>query len=297
VAAERERIVGGDSASVGPQAPSAGSRRARFRVDRVSVILFIVMVVCSGVMLYPFGFMIVNSFRTENQFLTGVGFSAASWGVLFKDLPVGVELLNSALVCTAAILLILAWSSAAGFAFAKLKFRRQGVVFIAIIGCLMVPVQSIIIPEYVNLANVHLVNNYLGAILVYAALGTPFATFLMTVFFRGLPDELIEAGLCDGVSYPGAFLRIAVPMAMPALATVAVLQFIQIWDDLLIGLLFLQEPTNRTITVGLAVLSSGNVVSVPALMAGSVVSALPAVVVYLFFQRYLVRGLTMGAVR
>jgi multiple sugar transport system permease protein/raffinose/stachyose/melibiose transport system permease protein len=119
----------------------------------------------------------------------------------------------------------------------------------------------------------------------------------MTVFFRGLPDELIEAGLCDGVSYPGAFLRIAVPMAMPALATVAVLQFIQIWDDLLIGLLFLQEPTNRTITVGLAVLSSGNVVSVPALMAGSVVSALPAVVVYLFFQRYLVRGLTMGAVR
>jgi multiple sugar transport system permease protein/raffinose/stachyose/melibiose transport system permease protein len=171
------------------------------------------------------------------------------------------------------------------------------VVFIAIIGCLMVPVQSIIIPEYVNLANVHLVNNYLGAILVYAALGTPFATFLMTVFFRGLPDELIEAGLCDGVSYPGAFLRIAVPMAMPALATVAVLQFIQIWDDLLIGLLFLQEPTNRTITVGLAVLSSGNVVSVPALMAGSVVSALPAVVVYLFFQRYLVRGLTMGAVR
>jgi multiple sugar transport system permease protein/raffinose/stachyose/melibiose transport system permease protein len=194
-------------------------------------------------------------------------------------------------------LLILAWSSAAGFAFAKLKFRRQGVVFIAIIGCLMVPVQSIIIPEYVNLANVHLVNNYLGAILVYAALGTPFATFLMTVFFRGLPDELIEAGLCDGVSYPGAFLRIAVPMAMPALATVAVLQFIQIWDDLLIGLLFLQEPTNRTITVGLAVLSSGNVVSVPALMAGSVVSALPAVVVYLFFQRYLVRGLTMGAVR
>ena len=85
--------------------------------------------------------------------------------------------------------------------------------------------------------------------------------------------------------------------AKPALATVAVLQFIQIWDDLLVGLLFLQEPTNRTITVGLGVLSSGRVVSVPVLMAGSLISALPAVLVYLFFQRYLVSGLTLGVNR
>ncbi len=248
-------------------------------------------------MCYPFIFMIVNSLRSENQFLNGQGFSLASWGALFRALPVVTELLNSTLVCSAAIAIILVCSSAAGFAFAKLRFRRQAFLFLAVIGSMMVPVQSIIIPEYVNLANLHLVNNYLGPIMVYAALGTPFATFLMTAFFRGLPDELIEAGLCDGMSPVGAFWRVALPMAKPALATVAVLQFIQIWDDFLVGLLFLQEPTNRTITVGLGVLSSGRVISIPILMAGSLVSAVPAIVVYLTFQRYLVSGLTLGASR
>ncbi|MGD1032907.1 MAG: carbohydrate ABC transporter permease, partial [Candidatus Dormibacteria bacterium] len=192
---------------------------------------------------------------------------------------------------------ILIGSSAAGFAFAKLHYRRQNVIFLGIIGSMMIPVQSIIIPEYVNLSNLGLVNNYLAPILVYSALGMPFATFLMTVFFRGLPDELIEAALCDGFGYVGVFWRIAVRMAAPALATVTVLQFIQIWDDLLVALLLLQEPANRTITVGLGVISSGRAVSIPALMAGSLISALPAIIVYLIFQRYLISGLTMGVSR
>src|SRR5216683_834709 len=89
-------------------------------------------------------------------------------------------------------------------------------------------------------------------------------------------------------------LRIALPLSWPALATVTVLQFIQIWDDLLVGLLFLQNPQQRTITVGLAALSAGRTTSIPVLMAGSFVSALPAITVYLIFQRHLVKGLTMG---
>ncbi len=272
-------------------------RLQRLRQTPSSVAMFAALALVSFVMLYPFGFMILNSLRTQTQFMSGSGFSTASWGALFAALPVGVELLNSSLLCVAAIAIILIVASMAGFAFAKLQFRRQSFVFLAIIGSMMVPLQSIIIPEYTNLASVHLINNYLSPILVYAALGTPFATFLMTVFFRGLPDELVEAALCDGLGYLGVFWRIAVRMAGPALATVAVLQFIQIWDDLLVALLFLQEPTNRTITVGLGVLSSGRVVSIPTLMAGSLVSAIPAVLVYLFFQRYLVSGLTLGVSR
>jgi ABC-type glycerol-3-phosphate transport system permease component len=87
---------------------------------------------------------------------------------------------------------------------------------------------------------------------------------------------------------------VMVPLSIPAITTVAVLQVIQIWDDLLVGLLFLQTPATRTITVGLAVLQNGRVVSIPLLMAGSLVSALPAIVVYLIFQRNLIQGLTMG---
>ena len=159
---------------------------------------------------------------------------------------------------------------------------------------MMVPLQSIIIPEFVNIAQVGLINQFQGAILVYAALGAPFATFLMTTYFRGVPSELIEASIIDGASYLQTFRKVMIPLATPALVTVAVLQFIQIWDDLLIGLLFLQTPDVRTITVGLATLQSSRIINVPVLMAGSLVSAMPAVVVYVIFQRYLIAGLTMG---
>ena len=130
--------------------------------------------------------------------------------------------------------------------------------------------------------------------LMYAALGVPFATFLMTSYFRGLPDELIEASIVDGLSFARVFLRIALPLSIPAIATVVVLQFIQIWCDLLVGLLFLQNPANRTLTVGLGALSAGRTTDIPVLMAGSLISALPAIIVYLIFQRQLVAGLTAG---
>ena len=128
----------------------------------------------------------------------------------------------------------------------------------------------------------------------YAALGTPFATFLMTSYFRGLPDDLIEASIVDGLSYPSVFRRIALPLAIPALVTIVVLQFIQIWDDLLVGLLFLQDPNYRTITVGLGALAAGRTTDIPVLMAGSLISAIPAIVIYLIFQKQLISGLTAG---
>jgi ABC-type glycerol-3-phosphate transport system permease component len=141
---------------------------------------------------------------------------------------------------------------------------------------------------------VHLLTTYFGAVFVYAALGTPFATFLMTAYYRSLPDELIEAALVDGLGYWRIFQRIALPLSIPAIVTIVVLQVIQIWGDLLIGLLFLQNPAQRTITVGLGALSAGRVTEIPVLMAGSLVSAIPAVIVYLIFQGQLVKGLTAG---
>ena len=252
------------------------------------------MSVIAVVMLYPFWYILNNAFRNESQFERQGGHSGVSWGQLFSELPVGRELLNSTVICVLSILLILAVSTTAGFAFAKLRYRGSGTLFLGVVAALMVPLQSIIIPEYVNLGKLGLINTYLGAILVYVALGTPFATFLMATYYRGISDDLIEAAVMDGLGYERTFLRIALPLSWPAIATVTVLQFIQIWDDLLVGLLFLQNPEQRTITVGLAALSAGRTTSIPVLMAGSFISAVPAIVVYLIFQRYLVRGLTLG---
>jgi ABC-type glycerol-3-phosphate transport system permease component len=282
-----------DAAPGVPAAPARHWRSARLR-RRVTVIaIFAVMCVVVIVMLYPFWYLGENSFRNQSQFDQQAGHSFAGWTQLFQELPVVQELVSSTIVCAAAIILILLVSTTAGFAFAKLRYRSSGIIFLLVVAALMVPLQSIIIPEYVNLSRFHLVSNYGGAVLVYAALGAPFATFLMATYYRGISDELIEAAVMDGLSYERTFLQIALPLSLPAIATVTVLQFIQIWDDLLVGYLFL--PTSeRTITVGLAVLSSGRTTGIPPLMAGSLVSAIPAIVVYLIFQRYLIRGLTLG---
>ena len=252
------------------------------------------MIAIAILMIYPFWFMIDSSFKTKAQFSSGSGHSLDSWSKLSSELPVSQQLSNSIIVCILSIAIIVGMSTCAGFAFAKLRYRGSTPVFLAIIAALLIPMQSIIIPAYVNIAKFNLLTSYTGAVLVYAALGTPFATFLMTAYFRGLPDELIEAAIVDGLGYGGVFWRIGVPLATPAIVTVMVLQFIQIWDDLLIGLLFLQNPDERTITVGLGALSAGRVTDIPVLMAGSLVSALPAVLVYLIFQRHLISGLTAG---
>jgi ABC-type glycerol-3-phosphate transport system permease component len=267
-------------------------RQLRRRVNKA--VLFLSMIVVAVVMLYPFYFMLNNGSRTQTQFEQQSGHSLHSWTQLFQELPILRQLFNSTLICAIAIAIILAVSSTAGFSFAKLTYRASGFLFLAIVAAMMVPLQSIIIPEYVNLAHFGLINTYAGAVLVYAAIGTPFATFLMTAYYRGISDELIEAAVLDGLGYWRTFLKVALPLSGPAMVTVAVLQFIQIWDDLLVGLLFLQNPQQRTITVGLAALSAGRTTSVPVLMVGSFISAVPAIVVYLLFQRHLVKGLTLG---
>jgi len=273
------------------QLPQRNTMRLRGKITTAALLL--TMVIVAVVMLYPFWYIVDNAFRGQGQYDRQSGHSLGGWRQLFANLPVGGQLLNSTVVCVAAIAIILIVSTTAGFAFAKLRYRGSGLVFLLVVSALMVPLQSILFPEFVNLSNVHLTSSYAGAVLVYAALGTPFATFLMATYYRGISDELIEAAVIDGLGYERTFLQIAIPLSLPAIATVTVLQFIQIWDDLLVGLFFL--PTNqRTITAGLATLSTGRTTSVPSLMAGSLISAIPAIIVYLIFQRHLVKGLTLG---
>jgi ABC-type glycerol-3-phosphate transport system permease component len=272
--------------------PSMGPVRKPRKVGRW--LLFVIMMIVAVIMLYPFWVMIYTSLKSEAQFLGGSGFSWISWSSLTSVIPIGQEVLSSTIVCAASILLILIVGLPAGFAFSKLRFRMSTGIFLVMVSAMMVPLQAILMTEYVNVSRLHLTGGYTAAILVYASLGTPFSVFLFSTYFRGVPDELIEAGIVDGLGYFGVLWRLVVPIALPAIATVTVLQFIQIWDDLLVGLFFIQNTSDRPITVGLAVLAAGRTTSIPELMAGSIISALPAMLVYIGFQRYLVKGLTMG---
>ena len=270
------------------------SRKRRWHYSLGDALTFGSLCILAVIMLYPFLPMVSASLRSIQQYETGVGYSLKSWFFVLHNLPLPRELVNSTIVVSGAIFLIIALSSTAGYAFSKLPFRTSHIFFVAIVASMMIPVLSMIIPEYVNISRIGLINQYPGAILVYAALGSPFATFLMTTYFRGIPDELLEAAVIDGLSYVKIFFRIMLPLGVPAIVTIIILQFITVWNDLLVGLLFLQNPAVRTITVGIATLESVHVLNVPVLMAASLLSALPPIVVFLVFRRYLIAGLTMG---
>ena len=161
-------------------------------------LMFLILCVVVVVMLFPFVFMVLTAFKSEDQYISGNGFSLDSWAELFNVLPVVQELINSTVVTAGAVVLIIVVSTTGGYAFAKLGFRGSGMVFLAILAGMMIPMQSIIIPEFVNIARVaHLNNQYLGAVLVYAALGAPFATYLMTTYLPGHPLGA-HRGIGDG---------------------------------------------------------------------------------------------------
>jgi ABC-type glycerol-3-phosphate transport system permease component len=254
-----------------------------------AVLLALVLVV----MLFPF--YVIGRSAMEYQGADGLThFGLRNWHILFANLPVARQLFNSTVVTLGSVALILLVSALAAFALAKLRLRFGGALLGVVTASMMIPMQSIILTEFINFASLGLTDNMLSVILTYAALGVPFGSFLLTAFMRDLPDELIEAAQIDGMAYWRMFLHVILPLSAPALLAVAVLQFIQIWDDLLVALIFLQEPTVRTITVGLAVLQSGRVLDIPVLLAGSLLSAVPAMAAYLLFQRYLIGGLTLG---
>jgi multiple sugar transport system permease protein/raffinose/stachyose/melibiose transport system permease protein len=245
------------------------------------------------VMLFPFYVIGHGSMEAAGTDMVS-HFSLQNWRVLFANLPVLQQVFNSTVVTAGSVAVILLISAAAAFALTKLRFRFADQLLGAVAASMMIPMQSIILTEFINFAAFNMIGNFIPVIITYAALGIPFGTFLLTSFMRDLPDELVEAAQIDGMPYWRIFISIILPLSAPALLAVGVLQFIQIWDDLLVALIFLQDPSVRTITVGLAVLQSGRVLDIPVLLAGSLLSALPAMLAYLLFQRALIRGLMLG---
>src|SRR5215472_10221922 len=195
------------------QLPQRNTMRLRRNITTAALLL--TMVIVAVVMLYPFWYIVDNAFRGQGQYDRQSGHSLGGWRQLFANLPVGGQLLNSTVVCVAAIAIILIVSTTAGFAFAKLRYRGSGLVFLLVVSALMVPLQSILLPEFENLAKVQLTSSYAGAVLVYAALGTPFATFLMATYYRGISNELIEAAVIDGLSYERTFVQVGLRLSLP----------------------------------------------------------------------------------
>jgi raffinose/stachyose/melibiose transport system permease protein len=192
---------------------------------------------------------------------------------------------------------VLVLSCMAGYALARLRLPYERVIFIAFLLGLMVPFQSMMIPLFYLLRDIHLLGTYWAMIVPSIALGLPFGIFLMRAFFRSLPGELADAGRVDGGTEWQVFLQVMLPLARPGLATLAVFQFMATWNAFLLPLVFVQREELRPIALGL-IFFSGRYTSDRGLIAAGVsITSVPIILLYLVMQRQFIRGITAGALK
>lgn len=249
---------------------------------------------------YPLFFAINNALKTNKGYiLDRFGIVTEPTFSNFVDVwnrsGLSAYFFNSVVVTLGAVLVLLLISSLAGFAFAVLRFPLRKLIFVVILASLMIPVQVVLVPFYQTIIGLNLLNTRIGLIISYTAFFLPFSVYLMTSFYSGLPRELVEAARIDGAKLIQIWWHVMVPMGKPALITLGILNTLYCWNDVLISLLVLQDK--RTLMVGIAALRGEYTTNVPLLSAGIVLAAAPIVILYIVFQRQIVSGIAVGAVK
>ncbi|MBB5359600.1 multiple sugar transport system permease protein [Rhodanobacter sp. ANJX3] len=214
---------------------------------------------------------------------------------LFVHAGMGTYLLNSLLVSGAITLLSLSFNLMAGYAFAKLRFAGRERLFQALIGALVIPAQVAMLPLFLLLKYIGLVNSYAGVIV--PGMATVFGIFLVRQYARGIPDELMEAARIDGAGEWRIFLQIVMPLLKPIMVTLAIFSFLAAWNDFMWPLIVLTGQEHYTLPIGLASLAREHSQDSELMMAGSVVTVLPVLVLFLAMQRYYLEGLLLGSVK
>ena len=215
---------------------------------------------------------------------------------LFTQYHVGSYLLNSAMVSVATVLITLFFAVPGADAVARLKFPGQNFLSRSILLIYMVPMIVLVIPLYAIFSQLGMRNTLWGLMLVYPATTIPVALYMLQGYFRGIPAELEEAGLMDGLSRLNVIRKITLPLALPALASVALYVFMIAWNAFLSAFMFLDNVDLYTLSRGIAELNSSEVPR-QHLMAGAVIAAVPVLALFLWFERFLVAGLTAGSVK
>lgn len=204
-------------------------------------------------------------------------------------------LLNTIFMAVAAMILTCITATMAGYAIAKKRFIGRGVVFGLIVCAMALPKQVILIPLLKEMSSLGLYNTLWAVIL--PTVGWPFGVFLMKQFSESVPGEMLEAAQIDGASEMRTFTQIVVPMVKPGIGALAIFTFINSWNDYFMQLVMLASNVNYTLPLGIATLQGESSIDTGLLMAGAALAALPIIIVFLIFQKYFTKGITMGAVK
>jgi raffinose/stachyose/melibiose transport system permease protein len=269
-------------------------------LTRVAIYLFLALVAL--VFVYPVVLMVLTAFKPtpeifRNPFGLPESWSLATFENVWRRANFGLFLRNSLLITGGSALLLLATAAPAAYALARYSFRLRGALFLFFLAGIMIPIRLGILPLYLLIRDLGLMDSPFALILVYAASSMPMSIFLLSVFFRNLPRELEDAARIDGCSEGQIFRRIMLPLVRPGLATVVIVNVVPWWNDFFFPLLFLQTDTWKQIPLGMQIFFGQHLINWSLVFAGMVLASLPLLIIYLLMSRQFIAGLTAGAVK
>ncbi|WP_125612894.1 carbohydrate ABC transporter permease [Specibacter cremeus] len=279
----------------------AFSRQARVK----SVVKHVILIVAALIMIYPLLWMVVSSLRPNDLIFQDpsillktmhVQNFSNGWNALSN--PFYRYLLNSAIVVLGAIIGNLVSCSMAAYAFARLHFSGKKMFFGIMLLTIMLPIHVVVVPQYILFSQIGWINTFWPLIVPKFLATDAFFVFLMVQFIRGIPRELDEAARIDGAGHPRIFLRVILPLMVPALATTTIFTFIWTWNDFFSQLIYLTDPNMFTVPVALRqFIDSTTTSDWGSMFAMSVVSLLPVFLVFLFGQRFLIKGIATTGIK
>ena len=279
------------------------SEKIVFEFLSLFAILFFALVI-----LFPFYIMFVTSFKTQTALLINpldlsIDFSKnifeifKSYFVIFKTYDFGRYILTSSYVSIGTVLITLLFAIPAAYAVARLNFFGKTFLSTSILIIYMFPAIVLVIPLYTVFSQLGLRNSIGGLLIVYTATTLPVAIYMLQGYFKSIPKEIEEAGLIDGQNWFGIIIKIIIPLSLPAIASVSLYVFMIAWNEFLFSLMFLDNPKTFTLSRAINHLTGDAETPRQYLMAGSVIVTLPILLIFVYFEKYLVSGLTAGSVK
>jgi multiple sugar transport system permease protein len=261
-----------------------------------------VLLVGAIFMIFPFVWMVSTSLKQEQylvQFPPQIIPDPVNWKNyidVWSKVPLLQGFFNSLFVSVTGTIGVLMASSLAGFAFAKLDFPGRERIFIILLITLMIPGAVLLIPQFLMFRSLKWVNTF-NPLIIPSLFGAIYETFFFRQYFRTLPNDLIDAAKIDGASFLTIFLRVAVPLARPVFASLGVLAFMFRWNDYTGPLIYLQDPKMQTLPVMISTFQGQYITAYGLMMAISVLSILPILILFIFLQRYFVQGITLSGIK
>jgi len=268
-----------------------------------TIAVWMAMLLLLLVVIFPFYWMVNTSLKPMSEvFKSPPAFypSQLSWAGyvnIWATRLMGRFFLNSTIISVGSTLLAMALSALAAYGFSRFRLRWEQPLILILLLTQMLPGTLLIIPYFQLMAKLRLINSYLSLILAYVSFALPFSTWMLVGFFRSIPLELDEAAMVDGCTRVGAFWRVILPLSVPGLVAVAIFTFLLAWNAYVFALVLTTDPKMFPLSVGIANMLGEYQVAWNEMMAAAVLATLPVFILYGFLERYLVQGITAGAIK